>query len=85
MGYLTIFLLITVFNLEQKQRLYYKSTRLSIIYHLMTDSRGKFKPNWEGAYLAKKLFFKGVAILSDLEENEFREPINLDKLNKYFL
>ena len=57
-----------------------KLTRL-----IMTDPRGKFKPNWEGPYLVKKLFTKGAAIISDLEGNEFREPINRDKLKKYFL
>ena len=49
---------------------------------IMTDPRGKFKPNWEGTYLAKKLFSKGATILSYLEGNEFREPIKLDKLKK---
>lgn len=34
--------------------------------------------------MVKKLFSKGVAILSNLEGNEFREPINLDKMKKYF-
>ena len=42
----------------------------------MTDPREKFKPNWEGPYLAKNLFSKGATILSDLEGNEFKEPIN---------
>ena len=58
---------------------------LKLTRPIMTDSRGKFKPNWEGPYLVKKLFSKGVATLSDLEGNEFKEPINLDKLKKYFL
>ena len=58
---------------------------LKLIRPIMTDPRGKFKPNWEGPYLVKKLFFKGATIISDLKENEFREPINLDKLKKYFL
>ena len=57
-----------------------KLTRL-----IMTDPREKFKPNWEGPYLAKKLFSRGAVIISDLEGNEFREPINMDKLKKYFL
>ena len=39
---------------------------------IMTDPRGKFKPNWEGSYLVKKLFSKGATIISDLEGNEFR-------------
>ena len=58
---------------------------LKLARPIMTDPRGKFKPNWEGPYLVKKLFSKGAAILSDLEGNEFKEPINLDKLKKYFL
>ena len=52
---------------------------------LLTDSRGKFKPNWEGPYLVKEIFSNGTSILSDIEENEFRNPINLAKLKKYFL
>ena len=52
---------------------------------IMTNPRGKFKPNWEGPFLVKKLFFKGASVLSDLEGNEFREPINLNKLKKYFM
>ena len=58
---------------------------LKLTRPIMIDSRDKFKPNWKGPYLVKKLFSKGAAILSDLEENEFKEPINLDKLKKYFL
>lgn len=58
---------------------------LKLTRPIMTDPRGKFNPNWEGPYLVKKLFSKGAAILLDLEENEFREPINLEKLKKYFL
>ena len=58
---------------------------LKLTRPIMTDPRGKFKPNWEGPFLVKKLFSKGATILSDLEGNEFREPINLDKLKKYFL
>ena len=58
---------------------------LKLTRPIMTDPRGKFKPNWEDLYLVKKLFSKGAAILSDLEGNEFKEPINLDKLKKYFL
>ena len=58
---------------------------LKLTRPIMIDPRGKFKPNWEGPYLVKKLFSKGATILSDLEGNEFREPINLDKLKKYFM
>ena len=58
---------------------------LKLTRPIMTNPRVKFKPNWKGPYLAKKLFSKGAAILSDLKGNKFREPINMDKLKKYFL
>ena len=58
---------------------------LKFIKPIIIDLRGKFKPNWEDPYLVKKLFSKGAAVLSDLVKNEFRKPINLDKLKKYFL
>ena len=58
---------------------------LKLTKPIMTDPRGKFKPNWKGPYLVQRLFSKGAAILSDLEGNEFKEPINLEKLKKYFL
>ena len=49
------------------------------------DRRGKFKPNWEGPYLVKKIMSKGAAKISDLEGNEFEQPINIDRLKKYYL
>ena len=58
---------------------------LKLTRPIMIDPRWKFKPNWEGPYLTKKFFSREAAILSDLEGNEFREPINMDKLKKYFL
>ena len=57
---------------------------LKLTRPIMTNPRGKFKPNWEGPYLAKKLFSKEATILSDLEGNKFREPINLEKLKNTF-
>ena len=52
---------------------------------IMTYPQGKFKLNWKGPFMVKKLFSKDAIVLSDLEGNKFREPINLDKLKKYFL
>ena len=49
------------------------------------DPRGKFKPNWEGPYLVKKILPKGIVRMSDLEGNEFSEPMNLDRLKKYYV
>ena len=51
---------------------------------LAIDPRGKFKLNWEGPFLVKKILRNGATQLTDLEGNEFKEPINLDRLKKYF-
>ena len=51
---------------------------------LAMDPRGKFRPNWEGPFLVKKIWQNGAARLTDLEGNEFKEPINIDRLKKYF-
>ena len=53
----------------------------TIVFNL----RGKFRPNWEGPYLVKTVLPKGAARISDLEGNEFTEPVNLDRLKKYYL
>ena len=52
---------------------------------IVFDPRGKFRPNWEGPYLVKIVLPKGAARISDLEGNEFIEPVNLDLLKKYYL
>ena len=52
---------------------------------IVFDPRGKFRPNWKGPYLVKTVLPKGAVRISDLEGNEFTEPINLDHLKKYYL
>ena len=52
---------------------------------IVFDPRGKFRPNWEGPYLVRTVLLKGAAKISDLEGNEFTEPVNLDRLKKYYL
>ena len=51
----------------------------------MFDARAKFRPDCEGPYLVKIVLPKGAARISDLEGNEFTEPVNLDRLKKYYL
>ena len=52
---------------------------------IVFNPRGKFRPNWEGPYLVKIVLPKEAARISDLEENEITEPVNLDRLKKYYL
>ena len=52
---------------------------------IVFDPRAKFRPNWEGLYLVRTVLPKGAARVSNLEGNECTEPINLDRLKKYYL
>ena len=52
---------------------------------IVFDPRGKFRSNWDGPYLVKTSLPKGAARILDLEGNEFTEPVNLDRLKKYYL
>ena len=48
------------------------------------DPRGKFRPSWSGPYIVKTLLSGGAAYLMDLDGVEFTEPVNLDRLKKYY-
>ncbi|KAL7181442.1 hypothetical protein ACSBR1_040349 [Camellia fascicularis] len=48
------------------------------------DPRGKFRPNWIGPYIIKSIWSGGPVILTDLDGLEFSQPINMDKLKKYY-
>ena len=52
---------------------------------IVFDPRVKFRPNWEGSYLVKTVLPKRAVKISNLERNEFIEPVNLDRLKKYYL
>ena len=52
---------------------------------IVFDPRGKFRPNWEGPYLVKIVLPREAIRISDMEGNEFIEPVNLDRLKKYYL
>ena len=48
------------------------------------DPRGKFKPNWSGPYIVRKILSGGAAMLTDLDEEEMARPVNLDHLKKFY-
>ena len=49
------------------------------------DPRGKFKPNWVGPYVIKTLSSGGAAKLMDMDGEELFQPVNLDRLRKYYV
>jgi hypothetical protein len=52
---------------------------------LVFDPRGKFKPNWVGPYVIKTLFSGGAAKLIDMDGEKLFQPVNLDRLRKYYV
>ena len=51
---------------------------LRVLRGLVTDPRGKFRPNWSGPYIIRELTLEGAAWLMDLDGNQFSEPTNVD-------
>ena len=46
---------------------------LRVLRGLVTDPRGKFRPNWSGPYIIRELTPEGAAWLMDLDGNQFSE------------
>ena len=56
---------------------------LRVLRGLVTDPRGKFRPNWSGPYIIRELTPEGAAWLMDLDGNQFSEPTNVDQLKNF--
>ena len=57
---------------------------LKLLKEIRTDPRGKFRPNWEGPYGVKKVLQKGAVRLINMDWNEIVNPVNVDKLRRYY-
>ncbi|RVW70424.1 hypothetical protein CK203_056725 [Vitis vinifera] len=57
---------------------------LRILRGLVGDPRGKFRSSWSRPYVIRELTSEGVAWLTDLDGNQFSEPLNVDQLKKYY-
>ena len=62
-----------------------KDLVLRILRGLVGDLRGKFRPSWGGSYVIQELTPEWVAWLTDLDENQFSDPPNVDQLKKYYV
>ena len=51
---------------------------LKVLKGLINYPRGKFRPNWSRPYVIQDLTRKGAGWLTDLDENQFKEPVNVD-------
>ena len=57
---------------------------LKVLRGLINDPRGKFRPNWSEPYFIRDLTRERAAWLTDLDENQFTEPVNVDQLKKSY-
>ena len=48
------------------------------------DHRRKFSPTYEGPFVVKKAFSRGVLILADMDGHDFNMPTNFDAVIQYF-
>ena len=57
---------------------------LKVLRGLIGDPRGKFRPTWSGPYVIRDLTQEGAAWLTDLDINQFMEPVNMEQLKKFY-
>ena len=57
---------------------------LKVLRGLINDLRGKFRANWSGPYVIRDLTQEGAAWLTDLDRNQFIEPVNVDQLKRFY-
>ena len=57
---------------------------LKALRRLINDPRGKFKPTWSESYVIQDLTRDEAAWLTNLDENQFTEPVNVDQLKKFY-
>ena len=57
---------------------------LKVLRGLINDPKSKFRPNWSETYVIRDLTREGLAWLTDLDENQLKEPVNADQLKKFY-
>ena len=58
---------------------------LRVLIGLVTDLRGKIRPNWSEPYIIRELTPEGAAWLMDLDGNQFSNPTNVDQVKKFYV
>jgi len=58
---------------------------LKKIQSFQHDSKGKWKPNYEGPYVVKRAFSGGAMTLATMDGDELPRPLNTDAVKKYFV
>ena len=57
---------------------------LNVLKGFIGDPRGKFRPTWSGSYVIQDLTQEGAPWLTNLNGNQFTDPVNVDQLKKFY-
>ena len=57
---------------------------LKVLRGLIVDPRGKFRLTWSGPYVIRDMTREEATWLTDLNENQFTELVNVDQLEKFY-
>ena len=57
---------------------------LKVLKGLINEPRGKFRPSWSGPYVIRDLTREGAAWLTNLDGNQFTEPVIVDQLKRFY-
>ncbi|XP_015165281.1 uncharacterized protein [Solanum tuberosum] len=58
---------------------------LKHIFPHQDEYKGKFAPNWQGPYMVRKVLFGGAMVLSEMDDIEWRKPINSNVVERYYV
>ena len=77
--------MVRAFRKRVKSRKFQKGDLvLKVLRGLINDPMGKFRPSWSGPFAIRESNQEGAAWLTDLDENQFSGPINVDQLKKFY-
>ena len=57
---------------------------LKRILQFQKDHRGKWTPNYESPLVVKFFFSRGALLLTNMDDVELKNPMNLDYVRRYY-
>ena len=57
---------------------------LKVLRGFINNPRGKFRPSWSGPYVIRDLTRERATWLTDLDGNQFTEPVNVDQIKRFY-
>ncbi|XP_060190765.1 uncharacterized protein LOC132620059 [Lycium barbarum] len=73
------------FNKRLRTRLFQiRQMVLKRIFMHQDECKGKFAPNWQGPYVVRKVLSRGAVVLTEMDGQEWPNPINSDAIKRYY-